>query len=555
MTTMTRKACPQCRMVGADNSGDNFRYWREKDLWKCFSCDYIEGSTAVMERPINDRPQEPMADSLITGGYFRELKDRGISDDTCIKYNYQVIDIGENGQTEIHIENYRDKNTKLFTSQKLRYPNKDFPWNNYSDNIELFGLHTCLDYNKSIVVTEGAIDAMSVYEATGMQACSLRGGSKSARKDIMDNKTELLKYNEVIFWFDRDTSGQEALQSVINLIPRARAIDLDKMPQTTIYYKDANDILKSGEVLFIKKCLEKPVPEGILFSSGLDKARLLKPRTVGLELPFPVLNKKIRGLRQGKFIVIGAGSNIGKSPVLRKIGFHLYNKYPDLKIANLYLEEEENFAEHSFIAMKHRIPVEDFVEAPLKYISEEQFDQDLADMKKDDRLMFSDVKYDMNGDHLLKILEYLAVEKGFQVALLDHISLIISASATREGERRDIDVLMNKIKSLCNRTKLTIIAASHLSNPQQGKDWEEGREVLQRDFRGSGSLRQIPDILIGVERNLRDAATRDRSILRLVKNRGYGSDLGVCDTLYYTSATGWLGTTEELFGEQNEDDF
>ena len=111
-----------------------------------------------------------------------------------------------------------------------------------------------------------------------------------------------------------------------------------------------------------------------------------------------------------------------------------------------------------------------------------------------------------------------------------------------------IDELMKNLRSIIRKTQVTVIAACHLSNPAMGIDWEDGREVKQKDFRGSGALRQYPDIMVGIERNMRDPQTKDQSRLRIIKNREYGANVGVCDILLYNETTGRLINSDKFFG-------
>ena len=66
------------------------------------------------------------------------------------------------------------------------------------------------------------------------------------------------------------------------------------------------------------------------------------------------------------------------------------------------------------------------------------------------------------------------------------------------------------------------------------------------DFRGSGSLRQIPDVMLGLERNMRNLNYKDKTLIRVIKNRWF-AETGLADSLYYIENTGRLQTLNQEF--------
>jgi twinkle protein len=68
-------------------------------------------------------------------------------------------------------------------------------------------------------------------------------------------------------------------------------------------------------------------------------------------------------------------------------------------------------------------------------------------------------------------------------------------------------------------------------------------------MRGSGSLEQLSDTVVAMERNQQDDEQKNLSTIRVLKNRRVG-ETGVADTLRYFPDTGRL-----LPAEQSADDF
>jgi twinkle protein len=134
---------------------------------------------------------------------------------------------------------------------------------------------------------------------------------------------------------------------------------------------------------------------------------------------------------------------------------------------------------------------------------------------------------------------------------LDHISIVVSGldDSEGDGERRMIDVLMTKLRSLINETGIGMFAICHLKRPPgQGKSFNEGRPVSLTDLRGSAALEQLSDAVIAIEGNQQGQSPNSR-IIRVLKNRPIGL-VGVADTLYYDHNTGRL--KEDNSGQQQQ---
>ena len=83
-----------------------------------------------------------------------------------------------------------------------------------------------------------------------------------------------------------------------------------------------------------------------------------------------------------------------------------------------------------------------------------------------------------------------------------------------------------------------MFVVSHLKRPE-GKGHEEGAATSLAQLRGSGSIAQLSDIVIGGERNgqAEDPTVRNTTHLRVLKNRFSGQTGPAC-RLLYTKATG-----------------
>ena len=128
-------------------------------------------------------------------------------------------------------------------------------------------------------------------------------------------------------------------------------------------------------------------------------------------------------------------------------------------------------------------------------------------------------------------IEYLASGLECRVIFLDHLSILLSGL---EGdERRMIDTTMTKLRSLVERTGITLFLVSHLRrSTNDSRNHEEGGRINLSQLRGSHSIAQISDNLVGLERNQQSEDGRSPTTLRILKNR-YSGETGTCGELTY----------------------
>jgi twinkle protein len=91
---------------------------------------------------------------------------------------------------------------------------------------------------------------------------------------------------------------------------------------------------------------------------------------------------------------------------------------------------------------------------------------------------------------------------------------------------------------MVQETNIALFAVSHLKRPD-GKGHEEGAATSLAQLRGSGSIAQLSDIVIGAERNGQADEENERNTtrIRVLKNR-YSGLTGPACSLLYTKDTG-----------------
>jgi twinkle protein len=158
-------------------------------------------------------------------------------------------------------------------------------------------------------------------------------------------------------------------------------------------------------------------------------------------------------------------------------------------------------------------------------------------------------------DEIFSKLRYLIIGCDCKWIIIDHLQMLVS-SLTEGDERRAIDNIMTRIRSLVEETGAGIILVSHLRRVSSDKGHENGIMVNLSHLRGSHSIAQLSDTVIALERNQQsnDELESRTTKLRVLKSR-YTGDVGVATILIYNKTTGRLSEEydDELLNSENDD--
>lgn len=129
--------------------------------------------------------------------------------------------------------------------------------------------------------------------------------------------------------------------------------------------------------------------------------------------------------------------------------------------------------------------------------------------------------------------------------VVDHLHMLVSSMLDGD-ERKAIDSIMHRLRSMVEETGAGIILVSHLRRVEGNKGHENGITVSLSHLRGSNSIAQLSDCVIALERNQQsddDLESRTTN-LRVLKSR-YTGDVGNATSLVYNKDTGRLNEYED----------
>jgi twinkle protein len=477
---------------------------------------------------------------------FMSIKDRGISEETCKKYGVKAS--MNNGMIGTHIYPYHDETGSLI-GMKTRYvKNKQFSIVGSTSNSGLFG-QQLFNGGKYVTITEGEVDALSVYQMLGSKypVVSIKNGVSSALKDIKKSYDWLDKFESIVLNFDNDEVGREASKKVAELFQPGK-VKIVKLPES---YKDANDMAVRRKYEEYTKCWwNAPVhaPDGIIKGTQLLD-EVLKPIVKSsINYGWKGLDELTYGIRSGELVTITAGTGLGKTSVIKELVYHIF-KSTESNIGMIMLEESPKITALDIMGTEANLPLR----RPDVNLSDEDKTNYFNKTVGTGRFYFYNHFGSNSVDNIVSRVRYMAKALDCKFIVLDHISMIVSSQEFGE-ERKALDEIMTKLRTLVQETDVALICVSHLKRPD-GKGHEEGAVTSLAQLRGSGSIAQLSDMVLGLERDSQseDIVMRNTTCLRVLKNRFVGMT-GPATYLYYDKDTGRLHETDKPSPEEKEED-
>lgn len=468
--------CPSCP------SSDAYCVYEDGHGW-CFSCNYYKP------------PDKLLLDEFT----YEYLPWRGVSKETFRFYDVRTKINPDGSPRDVGFP-YPNGSYKIRLLDK-----KAFYSQGEISKAGLFGRNKfAAGSHKTLTITEGELDALSLYQVLRSPVVSVHSAS-SAATDVGFDRSWCNSFERIVLAFDGDEAGSEAARKVANLF------DYNKVYQVSFpggNRKDANDYVRAGDfdtLATIWHNCKKYLPSTIVSSfKDFDKIIKEKPKS-GVMYPFPTLNYMTYGIRTGESVLITAQEGVGKTEVMHSIEYQLLRETDDA-IGAIFLEEPKKRHLQAVAGIHLRQPVH----LPDTSVSDAQvFDAVQEIVRVDDRLHVYTHFGSSNPDDILDTIRFLVTARLCKYILLDHLTMVVSGLGGKD-ERTALDYLSTRLEMMVKELDFALIVVSHVN--------DDGLT------RGSRNISKIADIRVDLHRDVTSVDPVIRRTIHLIvsKNRFCG---------------------------------
>jgi twinkle protein len=513
-TFLRHEPCPEC------GSSDALSVYDDGHSY-CFSCHFYapgECDSGLL------RPTTLPLRRMHIRGTAVPLRNRGLSELTVSKY--KIHRDGDHLLFHYHTADGR------LCGIKSKTKDKDFFYEGETDG-SFFGQHLFPNNGKRIYIYEGELDAASGAEVLPTWPhVSLPNGAAAAKKSIQKNLEFLQGYSEIVLFFDNDEPGRKAVEEAASVLPPGRVF-IARMDK----FKDASDALQAKEVDTLKRAMWNASPyrpDGIVDARNLLELVTTPNPPHDYEYRQAGLNNLLHGIRHGELVTITAGSGTGKSSFCRDLASSLLQDGE--RVGYLALEESNR---RTLLGLMSTACGESLHigEHDKKHLTE-IYESTVNNWN----LFLFDGFGSFDPDIIYNRIEYLAAGLDTRVVFLDHLSILMSG--LDGDERRMIDTTMTRLRSLVERTGISLFLVSHLRRGNTDQGHEEGARVSLGQLRGSAAIAQLSDAVIALERDQQSGSEHSDTVVRVLKNR-YSGETGVACKLRYDLSTCKFTETNE----------
>jgi twinkle protein len=220
--------CPRCIDGRRNKSDKSLSVNLDKGIWNCHYCGWSGTINEKEEKPVYNLPKQnnnPLPESGM-----KWFESRGISKNTIQRFKITGV------EGKIDFNFYRDG--KLIYVKHRTYPDKRFSAEAGCEVIP-YNQDALKDDQEGVVITEGEMDTLSVYESSPNTPCiSVPNGAQGTT--WIDSCFDLIdKKEDIVLALDGDEKGEKYLNELSRRLGRFRCRYVD-YPEGT---KDLNEVL------------------------------------------------------------------------------------------------------------------------------------------------------------------------------------------------------------------------------------------------------------------------------------------------------------------------
>lgn len=382
---------------------------------------------------------------------------------------------------------------------------------------------------QAITVTEGELDALSVYQMFGSKypVVSIWGAS-TARGDLTKDYDFINAFEKIYLCFDSDEAGKAAKQAAASLFDFNKVYDVQLDPEL----KDPNAYLTAGrQSEFVKTwwSAKRFLPEGVISTfDEIDKIIDSDDKKESVPYPFDKLQEQTYGIRTGELVLVTAMEGIGKTEVLRAIEFDLL-KRTDANIGIIHLEEGKSRIVKGLAGYE--------LQSPVHLPDSSASKQDIKDafhrlVKRDERVHIYTHFGSDDPEVILNTIRFMAGPCECRYIFLDHITLVVTGLQS-DDERKTLDYISTRLAMMVEELNFTLFLVSHVN--------DEGQT------RGSRNISKVADLHLHLDRDVTAPTLEARNVTQItVRKNRFAGKTGPSSALQFDPETFMLSERLEM---------
>ncbi len=381
----------------------------------------------------------------------------------------------------------------------------------------LFGMDQCV-FSKPLTITEGEIDAMSLYEAGITNVVSVPSGCEDF--SWVENCYDWLdRFKIIILFGDADESGQKMVKTLCKRLDESRCRIVENYPERSGggICKDANEILYFHGPFTLIDMVEnaKEVPVKGLLNLGdvVPTDPTLIPR---IKTNIPKLDEMTGGLLEGGITIVLGKAGSGKSVLSNMITLNAIEQgYTVCVYTGEFRADRFQYwinlqaAGSDYIGLKYD-PVKGKKVPVLPYNVQER----VMNWYNGKLLLYdNDEAFDgSQADAILGVFTMAVRRYGAKLLVIDNMMCTVS---DQEDEWRAQAIFANKLKKFANRYGVAVLLVAH------ARKTTVGEKLNADDLSGASATNNLADVTMSVQ----------QGSITILKNRDTGI-LGTIDFCY-----------------------
>lgn len=348
----------------------------------------------------------------------------------------------------------------------------------------LFGWQAIPDRCRNVVITEGEIDAMTLYQF-GIPALSVpMGGGGGAKQDWIEaDYDELQRFDVLFLWLDNDAAGKAATTEIVRRLGAERC----RIVECPNPYKDANECLLNGKFTQVDfaRCItsartldpDELKPVTAYLDAVLHEFYPAPGTPTGLATPWPKVGEHLR-FRPGETTVWTGFNGHGKSLVLNHIAACGLMREERFCIASMEMQPAKTLKRmvRQLTGMKE--PNAGYIRHCIKQLS--------------DKLWLFDLVGTAKSERMLEVFSYAARRYQINNFIVDSLAKCGLGEDDYNGQK----ALVERLVDFAHKHNAHVHLVSH-----SRKSSDENSPPGKMDVKGTGAITDLVDNVLTIWRN------------------------------------------------------